>query len=51
MATGVLSAVDASSDFWVQVTIRRVIQARTDFLYVIRVVNAMRALRDRSENA
>lgn len=50
MATGELSAVDTSRDSWVHVTIKRVIQRRTDYFYVNRVFVAVCALRDGSES-
>lgn len=45
MATGVLSAVDTSSYSWVQATIKRITQGRTDDLYINRVFDAICALR------
>jgi len=51
MATGAIAAEDTSSDSQVKVTIKRVINGETDYLYVNRVFYAICTLKDGSEEA
>lgn len=51
MANGMLSATDSSGEPLVQVTVKRVIQGQTDYVYINQIFDATCALGDGSESA